>query len=332
MLQLSLSVSDLASLRFAVSGVWEIVASIRVLKDPAGHALHLPWAKEASARLQSNEVDLALLSALVPVPTRVLPGFLAPTPDSPLPDIHAEIDALRDLTAAGVRAELTATFGTDLPRPLADLHADPEQHLPRLAEQMHHYWTLIVEPDWPRVRGVLEGDLMYRARRLADGGPRLLFADLDPTVSWSDGTLAIEHPSAADHTLDGRGLVLVPSAFTWPRVFVKVDDRWPTVVRYPCRAVGSLWNRSPIGTSDLGAVLGRSRARLLDELDTPASTNELARRTGLAAGGVSAHLAKLRAADLVSSVRAGRVVLYTRTARADALLHDAHRELSRSNA
>ncbi|MGH3446352.1 MAG: DUF5937 family protein [Nocardioidaceae bacterium] len=314
---------DLASLRFALSPVWEIVASVRVLKDPAAHALHVPWVKQVRRRLSDLEGAFPLLSALVPVPTRVLPGFLAATPASPLPDVEAEIDAVCSLDHDEIRTELATMYGSQMPPPVGSLHHNPGLHLPRLMDQMHRYWQDVLAPDWPRVRGLLEGDLMYRAQRLADGGPRLLFADLDPTITWSNGILTIQNPTTtADHRLGGRGLVVVPSAFTWPRVFVKVDERWPPVLRYPARGVGTLWEQQDGTGPDIAAVVGRARARVLRELAAPASTSELARRTGLASSGVSTHLSRLRTAGLVDSHRTGRVVLYARTPRADALIAD----------
>jgi DNA-binding transcriptional ArsR family regulator len=53
---------------------------------------------------------------------------------------------------------------------------------------------------------------------------------------------------------------------------------------------------------------------------TPLSTTELARRTGMTPGGVSQHLAVLRAAGLVTAHRDGRTVRTVRTALAEALL------------
>lgn len=62
------------------------------------------------------------------------------------------------------------------------------------------------------------------------------------------------------------------------------------------------------------------RALLLAELAAPASTTDPARRTGLAAGGVSQHLTAMRAAGLVSAHRTGRVVLYARTSVGESLV------------
>jgi DNA-binding transcriptional ArsR family regulator len=70
-------------------------------------------------------------------------------------------------------------------------------------------------------------------------------------------------------------------------------------------------------------VIGRGRARLLVEMRSPSSTTDLARRTGMTAGGVSQHLTALRGAGLVATHRQGRTVLNVRTTLAEALLTSA---------
>ncbi|WP_435372370.1 ArsR family transcriptional regulator [Streptomyces ficellus] len=161
----------------------------------------------------------------------------------------------------------------------------------------------------------MPADIRYRVGRLVEGGAQHLFADLDPQVTWAGGTLHLEHRTVRGaRRLDGRGLLLVPSAFVWPRVFSVLDEPWQPSLRYPPRAVAMLWHRRSATVSDaLAGVLGRSRATLLTELTAPASTTGLARRTGMTPGGVSQHLTALRTAGLVSAHRAGREVLYART-------------------
>jgi DNA-binding transcriptional ArsR family regulator len=63
-----------------------------------------------------------------------------------------------------------------------------------------------------------------------------------------------------------------------------------------------------------------SRAALLHLLDTPATTTDLARRTGMSCANVSQHLAALHAAGLVTRVRQGRHVRYRGTEAATVLL------------
>jgi DNA-binding transcriptional ArsR family regulator len=205
---------------------------------------------------------------------------------------------------------------------LARFYRNPEAGLERLARLIEAYWELALEPHWPRIRPLLEGDVLHRSRLLVEGGPDLLLNDLSPMVSWKDGKLIIAHaPVSNSLPLDRRGLVLVPSAFVWPRVFSRTDPRWQLVLRYPARGIATLWEQGRTTSSGaLAAVIGRSRAILLTELDAPASTAELARRTRLTAGGVSQHLGVLRAAGLVSAHRAGRSVLYSRTSAAEGLL------------
>jgi DNA-binding transcriptional ArsR family regulator len=323
-LKLAFTARDLAHIRFAFSPLWEVVASVRVLKAPTDHALHLPWVTRTRKLLTDSRLDWGLLSDLVPVPTQVIAGFVSPPPSTPMPDLDLELTSLRATPPDLVRAVLDDLPG-GRPSGLDPLHADPVSGLARLADIIRQYWDLTLAPYWPRMLTLLEGDVLYRAAQLTQGGTSRLFADFDPRVSWGDDTLNVvnEYVSRSVH-LGGRGLLLVPSVFVWPRVFAKLDDPWQPVLRYPPRGVARLWERDGADVSQtLAAVLGRSRALLLTELDTPASTTDLARRTGLSTGGVSQHLTALRAAGLVSAHRTGRFVLYARTSVAESLLAKA---------
>ena len=42
---------DLLRTHFAISPLFELAASLRVLRDPGGHSVHLPWVRDARARL-----------------------------------------------------------------------------------------------------------------------------------------------------------------------------------------------------------------------------------------------------------------------------------------
>lgn len=321
MLELALSPADLARVRFAVSPLWEVVASVRVLKTASPDPLHLRWTTAVRQRLHDAGLDWEVLSALVPVPTRVIPDFLSPPPATPEPELERELHTLRATPADDVRRILEEMPG---PRPpvLESLHADPPAGLDGLARTIADYWELALAPYWPRMRKVLDGDVLYRARRVAEGGTQQLFDDLGPQVTWDGDTLHVvnQHFSRAV-TLDGRGLLLVPSIFVWPRVFAKLDRPWQPTLRYPPRGVATLWERDRAdGPAALAGVLGRSRTLLLTELAGPASTSDLATRTRLSASGVSQHLTALRAAGLVRAHRAGRRVLYERTETAEALL------------
>lgn len=350
MLTITFTVADLARTRLAISPLWEVVASIRLLKSPRPHQFHRGWT--AAARQQLAGTELGLLFDLVDPGVWYLADFLTPPPNSPVPDLATDLGALRRVPAEQVRADLDVLAyarRTPLgslaearrprrqrrqrrprrPRPgelasqaVDELYADPVTGVARLAEQVEQYWALAIAPYWGRIRTLLEGDLLYRGRRLGQAGPAGLFEDLANGVTWRDGTLSIRHRRFhGDRTLAGEGLLLTPSAFVWPSVYSSTIPPWQPTLTYPARGVATLWDASTrVTPAGLAAVLGQSRAKLLNHLDAPRSTTELAARTNLTAGGTSQHLTALRRAGLVTSHRAGRLVLYSRTSAAEALL------------
>jgi DNA-binding transcriptional ArsR family regulator len=126
--------------------------------------------------------------------------------------------------------------------------------------------------------------------------------------------------------LGGAGLLLVPSVFVWPQIAVYADEPWPKAIVYPARGVATLLEHGPPEAPEhLAALLGRSRALLLDTLAEPASTSQLARAFGMATGAVGDHLAVMHRAGLIERARSGRSVLYHRTALGDALVGGAGR-------
>lgn len=322
MVSIGLSASAVARIRFAVSFLWEVAASLRVLRDPGDHAVHLPWVNRVRPQLVNAGLigrGGGLLWQLIPAGQRYMPDFLTPPPSGLTPDLDAELAALRATPAEVVRAELELYAGS---RSTAahDLYANPEAGLRRLAGEIAEYWRIALAADWPRIRVLLDAEVYQRARRLAEDGAAGLLNDLHQRVRWEDDTLSItqRYCSAAD-VPDGGGLVLIPSVFVWPSVLGVATGTSPQLA-YPARGIATLWECPPQAPDTLGAVIGRGRARLLVEMRSPVSTTELARRTGISAGGVSQHLAALRAAGLVATHRHGRTVLNIRTPIAEALL------------
>ncbi|MGW4402913.1 DUF5937 family protein [Nonomuraea sp. NPDC004702] len=328
-LDLTFTTHDLANIRFAVSPLGEVVASARVVKNPAAHPLLRPWADQVRRRLQ--DVDWRLLSDLVPVPTVSIAGFTCTPPSTSMPDLELELATMRG-AAARVRTDLDHIGGPRTKRVQA-LYDDPEQGLERLATEVAGYWEAAMAPYWPRIRSLLEGEILHRARLLAEGGAQRMLADLDDTVTWDDGTLRLEHRYVSGRrSLRGLGLLLVPCVFAWPRVLSVTTPPYQPTVRYAPRGIATLWERREVDPPEaLAAVLGRTRARLLAELDQPASTRDLAQRAGLSEPGVNQHLTALRKAGLCTAHRTGRYVLYARTAVAETLLYLEETPTPRSN-
>jgi DNA-binding transcriptional ArsR family regulator len=323
MITFELGVEDLADTRFALSPLHETVISLRVLREPGLHALHLPWRRSVLGQLAG--LDTALLMALEGQ-NRALPDFLTPRPPSFAPAFEEELAPVRLAPASLVRRDLLAAHAPGrVPEELSQAVTGDEQAVCELRDAicdlLERYWDIAIRPGWPKMRLVLEADMTYRARQLAAGGARLLFADMHPNLSWRDGVLHIDQ-MIGRHRVNaaGRGLLLVPSVFAHkPAPPVSADEA--PLLAYPSRGVGTLWVPAPAANATaLASLLGTSRARLLGQLEEPLATAEIARRLNVTPSAVSQHLQVLHATGLLTRARDGRHVLYRRSPLGDQLI------------
>ena len=322
----------LTRVRFAISPMFEMTRSVKALMDPASAALHLPWVEQARPALA--DLDLSPLFALQSAP-EYNPDFVNPPPSSPLVEFEDELATMLATPPRQIAAEVRYAYrAAELPAVLEPFLERPKRSIEALAELMREYWERTHAEHWPRVRSLLEHDVLYRSRQIADGGTARLFCDLDPAVGWKDGVLRIDCGHCDDDlNLDERGLLLVPSVFVWPKVTILTLEPWQPTLAYPARGIGMLWSPDEASAPEaLERLVGRTRALLLDALDSPRTTTELAGELGLTPGGVSQHLTVLRDAGLVSGRRVARSVLYLRSAQGDALVESSGRDIVSADA
>ncbi|MBT2482934.1 DUF5937 family protein [Streptomyces sp. ISL-94] len=308
---------DLLRCRFSLSPRWETQEAVRVLLRPQRQSYHLPWLRQV--RAAAAGLDLRPLWLLMPTKGHN-PDFLSPPPLGPSVTFEEELARVRaaDPEAAreDLRRSLACTPGALESEIGRRMLADPARAVRELADLYERAWEALVAPHWPRLRGLLEADVLFHSRRLAAGGLEALFDGLHPDLHWQEdtGTLTIDKHGHHDRTLDGQGLLLMPSAFVWPEVVGGYDPPWQPTLVYPARGIGALWTASASPAPDaLAHLLGRGRAEVLCALHEPASTTALAHRLGLAPSTVSTHLKTLRAAGLLVPSRHGHQVLYERT-------------------
>jgi DNA-binding HxlR family transcriptional regulator len=309
--------------RFAISPLWETVNALDALLRPSRHAVHVPWLRAARGRLDG--VDLGPLADLLTAAhNRYVPDFVTPPPESPIASIEEEIERVRATPPRMARAELALAFG-DRPRGAGRraLLADPADAVRRVADALAVCWDRLLSQDWPRVRDLLEADIVHRARQLTAGGMASVLDDLHPQVRWRASAVRVNVSYDQTVELAGRGLLFLPSAFVWPKVFVVTDPPWQPTLVYPARGVGLLWARPRSSADALTALVGRTRGLIAAALAEPATTTQLAARLGLAAGTVSEHLAVLRDAGLATPQRTGRSVHYALTPLGHALVASA---------
>ncbi|MEU0068677.1 transcriptional regulator [Streptomyces sp. NPDC006332] len=317
MISFVLGVEDLADTRFAVSPLHETLLSLRVLQDPGLSALHIPWRRSVVGRI--GPLDTELLMALV-ARRRTIPDFLAPQPTSFAPTFDEQLAVVRRASPARVRHDLLTAHAPDpLPAALHDATVADDVSVVRLrdalCELLRQFWEVAIEPEWRQMRLLLEADMTYRARQLAVGGARLLFADMHPNLRWHNGVLHIDkmisrHRVAAS----GRGLLLLPSVFAH-KPAPPVGPQEPPRLVYPVRGVATLWaTPRAVDATALASLLGAPRARLLTLLEEPLATVER-----VTPSAVSQHLRVLHATGLVTRARDGRQVLYRRSSLGDQL-------------
>ena len=318
MIRFDFGIDDLARTRFAISPMWETAAGIRALRNPSLISLHLPWVKQI--RNEIRDMDLTPAYALLPRKGYIA-DFLTPPPSTPLAKFEDELEVVRTTSTEQVRNDAELLIRDGHPREALQPYLDdPRRAVEGLTTVLEDFWHRAIEPHWSRIQSLLEADLLYRSRRLTEGGVELLFSDLHNGVAWNDDGLEITMNCAEHVDLDGRGLLLVPTAFGCHKTSAMTEEPWQPTVIYPARGVALLWESASAPPEALAKVLGRSRAMLLADLDAPRTTTDLASRLEMTPGGVSQHLTALRDSGLVSAQRNGRQVLYCRSPLADELV------------
>ena len=187
--EFAFSADDLALTRFAVSPMWEIVTSFRLLTSGATHPVHRPWIDQVRPRVTDAGLSSGWLAELIPA-TGYLPDFLTPLPAESNPSLASELDAIRATSDDHVRADLDTLASTEGVGPRAEaLATDPERRLAQIADEIDAYWQLALAPYWAKIRTLLDADVFHRARQVAEHGAGHLFNDLHSSLSWDDNTL-----------------------------------------------------------------------------------------------------------------------------------------------
>jgi len=307
---------DPARVRFALSPLRETMAALRVLLEPQRHKYHLPWLD--SVRPDLDRLDLWPLLVLSPRHGWT-PDFLSPDPAGPGTDIATQLAQVRatppEQVAREVRRSLIQRSGPPVPEAAWRLLDDPVATRTLLTGLLERCWRLLVAPHWPRLRDLLQADVLYRTQVLAGYGLERMLGDLHARARWTGRALVIDWPGEAERRrLGGAGLLLVPSVFIWPSLAAVTDAPAQPALVYPARGIAELWQpaRTPHSAA-LARLLGRTRAALLESLAVPATTHTLGRRHGLAPSTVSEHLAALHDARLVTRWRLRHAVLYQQT-------------------
>lgn len=315
---------DLLETRFAYSPLVELTSSFQVLVTPAYHPLYRRWVDEALRAL--HDVELPFMEALI-LPHRpnpkgnYIPDFLTPTPTIVQLSLEPELEQLMNLPDeiihASIHRLIQTTGESDI---LLFFLAYTREAIYCLVEELRLYWRRTLESHWNRLTSILDGDVLYHARRLAVEGPEEMLRSMHPKLTFQEGVIELLKNREEEFFLQGSGLQLVPSIFGGNMLSYQVVPEWQPMVIYSPRGLG-LWQQSVQERNhSLELALGEGRARVLQTLAIPSNTSEIARRLDISAGAASQHLSRLQQAGLVEPNRSGRRVYYRLTDRGAQLL------------
>lgn len=331
MLRIFFSTEDIARTRVAPAPdpIWELVLSLHLLQGRTRDPSMVGWRRTVwrSLRGQGDNGHFRLLFSLTP-PRGYFPDFL--TPYEGLQGLDAGLDAVAATPTALLRRDLSLLARDNVLPSDATRLADGEVAMRRhLTDSMRQYHSVAVAPYWDRIQTAIEADRNRRARALLDGGAEGLLASLPP-LRWESGVLEVPgYPSTRELHLDDRGLLLVPSFFCAHRPVALFDPDLPPVLVYPIDRLGGLGrsdgDASRPGQGEqareaLAALLGRTRAQVLEVVSEGCSTGEVARRLGISPAAASQHATVLRNAGLLVSQRERNTVRHTLTPLGRAIL------------
>ncbi len=316
MLHYELGDSGLSEVRFGISPLCEMGLSLRTIREPNRFPLQLPWLSRT--RRSWENLDLEVLQGLVGDKLWT-PDFLSPVPHSPLGRIEDELEVLSEIDPSEFVQQLVRIHGEV---PLV-FDCSPDRAIERMMLALREYWEVCFSPYWPRMRTILEADITYRGRVMAQQGIAEMLNSITATVSMTSSRLTVMRSSLPGEDIarvNEQGITLVPTMFT-RQASVPVDPHEAPIILYPARGQGAMWETERVvNPQAVAEVLGKTRASLLTALTSPASSTELGIRFDVSTSAVNQHLRALRDVGLVTSTRYGRSVLYFRSSLGSALL------------
>ncbi len=325
MLRIHFTSEDLAQTRLAdvPDPFWDAVLSAHVLRVRGAEPLLGPWKQALLEKLPPGgrlRAEIDLLLSINPA-MGYFPDLL--TPAEAADGLEAGIEALLSLPTKRLRREI-GRLGEEqgrLDAGATELAEGRSDAVKRLASALTAYHEVAVAPIADRIRAAFEADRAVRAQAFLRGGIAAVLNGLHPNATFAGGVLELSDVRPdQDIYLGGRGLRLVPSFFKFSesKLMTLADPELPQVLVYPIDRVPGLVASS--GRETLSALVGRTRAALLELTSQGGSTSELARRVSISPAAASQHLGVLRDAGLVLSQRDGNTVRHYTTPLGQAVL------------
>jgi DNA-binding transcriptional ArsR family regulator len=342
MIRITLPENHAEHVAFAYSPLLECVLSLHVFVGPKHHALHHSWVRgmrnlDAGIKRRIDTFrfvyETHLPDMLVPRPfaspktfEEELEQVCSHPPDllveefgRPLFD-HGGRHGQRLFDDPEVRQTVlsrAAATGQSSLRAAKLLLDDPQQFAREFVDFVVEYWESAFGAEWERVDRVLSDSVAESDVRLGGLGILAVLGRLPSHYRPDPDRRVLEIDLPHEHSVcvsAQNPLVLSPSVFAWPHVFVNCDAPWPTSLVYAAPALArDAAARIPPAelTLILRALADDTRLRILKLIaERPRTTQEVASLVGLSMSGASKSIQKLAEAGLISSRREGYYVVY----------------------
>ncbi|MEY9845347.1 DNA-binding transcriptional ArsR family regulator [Streptacidiphilus sp. BW17] len=229
-------------------------------------------------------------------------------PESPSATAH-----LRDLARSSALTPFT--------RELADGRSGAVSTLNHI---LATFRTTALDPYRRRITSAVATASADAKVRAALGGIDDMLNSLHPSIRWDGRRLRLNTNVEAEESLEGRPLILQPTALATRIMFDPLADS--VTVIYP--AAPGVITRDPelhAPAPALESLLGTTRAAaLVAVVRTPAvTTGRLAATLGVSAAAASRHASVLRESGLIATVRNGQTVHHAPTRLGTDLVHGA---------
>ncbi|CBG68175.1 conserved hypothetical protein [Streptomyces scabiei 87.22] len=326
MLRFHFTPEDLTKVRVATEphALWEIAVSLHRLQTREGRWAYAPWFRDARVALRRAGLEQTVKSFLLPLFPRAgyFPDFL--TPPEGTQGLDAGLDAVLatpDTRVAGEVELLDRAVGA----PAWTRRLGERGMREQLVCALRAYHHAVIAPHEEHIQQRLHAERARHAHTLFHAGTGGMLDQLGPTVRWRSPVLEIApYPDHRDVSLDGRGLLLIPSHFCWHAPIALADPGLPPVLLYPLHHLPA--TTRALDSPSLNALLGTTRAAILRAGATGCTTTEAAHRAGVTPTTASHHTAVLRDAGLINSHRHANTVLHTLTPLGAALLERKPRQ------
>ncbi|GCE51261.1 DNA-binding transcriptional ArsR family regulator [Thermosporothrix hazakensis] len=335
------------NLAFSYSPLHEAVRSLHVLTRSKSHPLHLPWVLR-TRRLMSPALKAEVVAFSFLFGSRIPDIFENGAPSmQDFPAFEEQFRVMQALPTTNyveqvvnnillndehyscthileslpLQQQIVQQTAEQFPAALPvmkEMLADPEKGHARFLNFFADYWTTCIEPEWPQLEELLLQDIQQRGQMLFEQGPLKVLGSLAPQLSayQHGGQITLQYP--APHEIEMQAseqLVLVPSAFVWPRLsFMYAKANVLHALVYSIRRFqeeGSIPVPPERLLTLLRAVGDMTRLQILRLLSQrPRSTRELAGLLNLSEAGISKQVKLLQSAGLVTAERASYYVLY----------------------